>query len=58
MNIVEFDTDIEHEDSNTLCMKCLQGNDSGRDIDTKLWINYENNQQGALYRLIYYSKSA
>ena len=36
MNIVEFDTDIEHEDSNTLCMKCLQGNDSGRDIDTKL----------------------
>jgi len=23
-----------------------------------LWQNYENNQQDALYRLIYYSKSA
>ena len=23
-----------------------------------MWYNYENNQQDALYRLIYYSKSA
>lgn len=43
MNIVKFDTDIEHEVSNTSCMKCcLEENGCECGIDKKLRLHVTN----------------
>jgi hypothetical protein len=44
--IAKFVTDIEHEDSNTFCIKCcLEGNDCDCGIDTKLRLRATNSMQ-------------
>jgi hypothetical protein len=49
---------ITNECGWAVCFETRHSNKQGATKEKQVRFNYENNQQDALYRLIYYSKSA